>query len=600
MSAFAQDFLWSPVQVTVLAAAALGIDAMIGRRRPAARALVAISALVAVVGLSATALCPFPAWGINWDSVFGHPRQTSDPTAAGAPDATSALARRGNSHEVRGTHSSPNRVVVGGEPVRWSLASFWAKVTDNWALLAALLYLVGAVCMAVRIALGLAAVRAYRRNSRPIDDRQLTDLAHRLSAELGCHRRIDLREHSGLRTAATIGWRQPVILLPSDWTNWSDVERRAAIAHEIEHVRRHDFLSWIIAQIGVGLHFYHPLVHLLAARLRLQQELAADTAAVRALGGHRPYLETLAAMALRQSDARVAWPARPLLPSSQTFVRRLEMLRRSQSLHGDVSRPFIAVSIAGVAVVSLFAAGFRSSAVADDPASVAGNDLAIETQEEPAAPPTKEMRAKRFESVNRARQLALAMVNYSAERGQGLLWADQSVLPAAVIGPDGKTPHSWRVELLPYLGQQALYDQYRLNESWDSAANKRVLEQMPDVFRSPFDDPKSTSSAFYALVGPGTLFEGSKGIKWREVPDGVDSTILFIEAKREIPWTKPEDIPFDPDKPLAVGGFEKGHFSAGFADAHANSFNAEKVKHQLKWLILRNDGHRIEWSGVGD
>jgi Protein of unknown function (DUF1559) len=171
---------------------------------------------------------------------------------------------------------------------------------------------------------------------------------------------------------------------------------------------------------------------------------------------------------------------------------------------------------------------------------------------------------------------------------------------AIVMGRDGKTPHSWRVELLPYLGQKALYDQYRLNEPWDSENNKKVLAQMPDVFRSPYDDPKSTNSAFYVLVGPGTMFDGSKGITWGQASDGVSSTILVIEAKRNIPWTKPEDIPFDPEKPLAVGGFEKGHFSAGFADAHANRFNTERVKHQLKWFIMRNDGHATDWNAVGD
>ena len=57
---------------------------------------------------------------------------------------------------------------------------------------------------------------------------------------------------------------------------------------------------------------------------------------------------------------------------------------------------------------------------------------------------------------------------------------------SAVLGPDGKTPHSWRVELLPYLNQKELYAKYRLDEPWDSPANKRMLEDMPDVFRSPY------------------------------------------------------------------------------------------------------------------
>ncbi len=599
MNASLQALAWCSLQVTILAIAALVMDALLGRRRPAARAVIAIATLVGVVGLSATALCPLPAWAIDWDGVLGQLRPTSDSTAAGSPNAVTALAPGGNPQSPVGNHLSLNQAVVAHEVPRWSPASAWITIADNGALLVAGLYLVGVVGMVLRIAGGLAAVRAYRRKSVSIANQHLVELTRRLCAELGCDRPVELREHASLRTAATIGWRRPLILLPADWSEWSDVERRAAIAHEIEHVRRRDFLSWIIAQVGVGLHFYHPLVHLLAARLRLQQELAADLAAARALGGQRPYLQTLAAMALRQSDAVVAWPARAFLPNSQTFLRRVEMLHRSQSLRGDVSRPFVAMSIAAVVVVSLCAAGFRSSVAADNRRAVAETDGSASAQEQPVLP-TKEALEKRHESVARARLIALAMVNYSAPRGQGKPWAEQGVPPAIVMGPDGKTPHSWRVELLPHLDQKALYDQYRMNEPWDSENNKKVLAQMPDVFRSPYDDPKSTNSAFYVLVGPGTMFEGSKGITWGQVSDGVPSTILVVEAKRNIPWTKPEDISFDPKKPLEVGGFEKGHFSAGFADAHGNRFNTERVKHQLKWLIQRNDGQSIDWTGVGD
>jgi hypothetical protein len=159
------------------------------------------------------------------------------------------------------------------------------------------------------------------------------------------------------------------------------------------------------------------------------------------------------------------------------------------------------------------------------------------------------------------------------------------------------------VELLPFLGQKALYDQYRMDEPWDSPANQKVLERMPEIFHSPYDDPKSTNSAYFALVGPGTAFEGADGITWKQIwsADGAADTILFIEAKRNIPWTKPEDIPFDPQKPLpAVGGFEEGHLSAAFTDGHAARMKTETIKDQLKWLIMRNDGHAIRWPRLFD
>jgi hypothetical protein len=167
--------------------------------------------------------------------------------------------------------------------------------------------------------------------------------------------------------------------------------------------------------------------------------------------------------------------------------------------------------------------------------------------------------------------------------------------PAVLMGPDGQIPHSWRIELLPFVDQEALYKQYRMNEPWDSENNKKVLEKMPAVFRSPFDDPKSTNSGYYALVGPGTMFEGTAGIRMAQVTDGSSNTLLIVEAKRSIPWTKPDDIAFDPEKPLPeVGGFIKGRFAGAMADGSVGEFDIEQVKDQLKWLIMRNDNHATD------
>ncbi|HEV8000765.1 MAG TPA: DUF1559 domain-containing protein [Planctomycetaceae bacterium] len=168
--------------------------------------------------------------------------------------------------------------------------------------------------------------------------------------------------------------------------------------------------------------------------------------------------------------------------------------------------------------------------------------------------------------------------------------------PAVVIGPDGKTSHSWRVTLLPFLGEemQRLYANYKLDEPWDSPANKKVLDQMPDIFHSCYDDPKSTNSAFYVLVGPGTVFEGSKGIKISEITDEASLTLLIVEAKRKVPWTKPEDIPYDPKKPIPeLGGFEQGSFGGAMADGSSHMLSKKVRAIILRGLIERNDGHDL-------
>jgi hypothetical protein len=163
--------------------------------------------------------------------------------------------------------------------------------------------------------------------------------------------------------------------------------------------------------------------------------------------------------------------------------------------------------------------------------------------------------------------------------------------PAVVYGKDGrgKFPHSWRVELLPYLKAKDLYDEYHFDEPWDSPANKQFLEKMPDVFRNPADDSVNYNSAYFVLVGrlvdetvngPAlqTLFSCKVGVSFRQMTDGTSNIVAMVEAKRDIPWTKPEDIPYDPTGKLPqFGGYFKEGFGLNFGDSHCQ-FVFEPIK----------------------
>ncbi len=116
-------------------------------------------------------------------------------------------------------------------------------------------------------------------------------------------------------------------------------------------------------------------------------------------------------------------------------------------------------------------------------------------------------------SLNNAKQLSLALLMYETTHRQ---------LPSAVVmGKDGKTPHSWRVEILPYLEQQALYNQYRLDEPWDSENNRKLLDKMPSVYLDPSDNRNSTNASYFMPTGKGTIGE-SLGKKFRDLTDGFE------------------------------------------------------------------------------
>jgi RNA polymerase sigma factor (sigma-70 family) len=203
---------------------------------------------------------------------------------------------------------------------------------------------------------------------------------------------------------------------------------------------------------------------------------------------------------------------------------------------------------------------------------------------------TLEARAR---SMNNLKQILIAFHNFAANNAQ------QS-LPPAAMRKDGKALLSWRVALLPYLAEEELYNKFHRDEPWDSPHNKALVEQMPQVYAPVIDkgDPKG-STYYQGFFGPGTLFDGDVGTKFLAITDGTSNTLMVVEAATPVPWTKPEDIPFDPDKPMPkLGGlFERG-FNAGFADGSVR-FIAKTINDRLlRALITRNGGEPVSGDAI--
>jgi hypothetical protein len=196
--------------------------------------------------------------------------------------------------------------------------------------------------------------------------------------------------------------------------------------------------------------------------------------------------------------------------------------------------------------------------------------------------------AQRTQSMNNLRQIALAMHNYAATYGH---------FPPAVVmgGPNNDVPHSWRVAILPFLEEQALYNAYRKEEPWDSEHNKSLLSRMPEVYRSPSSQHDKFASSYYVFTGPATIFAGSQGTGLAEITDGTSATLLAVEAERDIPWTKPEDIPYDSNRPLPqLGGLsvENGILAAR-ADGSVQVISQAIDEQILRRLIEKADGQSV-------
>ncbi len=149
-------------------------------------------------------------------------------------------------------------------------------------------------------------IRKILRLSREIHDDEILSLVSLHSKALGLKRSPVIRESRGVPVGATVGWHRVTVLLHTDWKNWTEQERSAVIAHELAHASRHDFFWVVIASWTRILLFFHPFVHALIHRWRMEQELAADQLAAGVVGNAKAYGRALASLALRNDQNRAA------------------------------------------------------------------------------------------------------------------------------------------------------------------------------------------------------------------------------------------------------------------------------------------------------
>ena len=921
MNELGVTLVWLSLQITALCLVAAAVYGLARRGNPKVGAAATLSALLLISALSVAAFAPGP----NWMSGEAAAVETTAAGATGsgveAPDST--LPAQTASTEISWFSAETVSIFAREferrvqQPIELPVESW------HWTGWLAALFCAGLGVGCIRLLLGLVAVARLRRSGKKISGEQISgraiaetqasELLDVICAEFSVTRPVGLCESRGISSAATVGWLRPLVLLPSDWQSWSREELRTVLAHEVAHIAHRDFPCWLLAQVGLLLHFYHPLVHWLAGRLRLEQELAADADAARHSGGAQKYLRNLAELAVRQADRPVAWPARTFLPSRGTLLRRVEMLRDRKAngaspgwrrgvtitamllagvlLSGirqpggdneavaqekvktlrqkeqaekarDVAQAAKAKATVRAAATTVRAAGNADAfdlryvpatstmvvgarparlttdkslqkiigmlekdalgrfgvkvadidqvlflgfqidengpAVGNEPVIVlnlkqdskanvdsvikgltpgdlaekthngmkyqesgngasyspdsktlitgrvemvkwlmdatkngpgrhvwtkqfkkvansdfvyvldmdamrpeidkqtarAGNpmlaafsplweetslivvgagltggsllDLTAVCSSEAGAkkvqqtaqsliplgrnmltgaraqlrkgpPETQKMMAdmvgfaetaldnmkftqkgntaklslesegdslpvlmalllpavqsareaaRRTQSANNLKQIGLAFHNFQDTHRR---------FPGpANVGPDGKTVHSWRVAILPFLGEKELYAAYKLDEPWDSENNKKILDKMPIVYRNPSANTRDNSPNYFGLTGPSTgLGEGS-GEAIRSFKDGTSNTILVVGANRDIPWTKPEDIPFDPEKDLPkFGGNHQGGFQAVLADGSVRFIAQAIDKMTLKALLTRDGGEVI-------
>ncbi len=551
------------------------------------------------------------------------------------------------------------------------------------------LFGVGITIGTFRLLLGVIATANLVRKCRPIHDASLAAQLAALQSKIGLRKRVTMYQTDSLSTAATLGLWRPCILLPVHWKEWTSSEKNAVLAHELAHISHGDFAAVLISQLGVVFHFYHPLVHRLSGRMRLEQELAADYVAAQLTGGRGQYVRVLAKLALEHQDRFVGWPARAFLPTRHTFLRRLEMLK-----DGKLNRPGSTpvkqwVAMAAIVMASIVLVGLKpppNRAVAQDSpvklkvkldakdpsgrgqfdlryfsddgglvvavrpaellASISLTGLSKQIQSLPMvsevtsalgidlndveqvlvaveAPPSlpksiyvrslKPIRENAWSTFGKPSKLAGADILESPSN-ETCVWKPDN---RSIVLSSKRNVERWiqgrqverrlteadpwkklmdrplivMVMILPFIEQNALYQEYRFDETWDGPNNIKLLAKMPDTYRHPDSAPASSETSYTTIIGEDAFCQPSKLGTFTDIRDGTSNTIMLVESKTSIPWTKPEDLEYASDKALpAMGGFSDAGFNVALADGSVRFLGLTMKETMLRSLITPRGG----------
>jgi hypothetical protein len=199
--------------------------------------------------------------------------------------------------------------------------------------------------------------------------------------------------------------------------------------------------------------------------------------------------------------------------------------------------------------------------------------------------------AERSTCTNNLKQIALALHNYHDTH--------KTFPPAYFADANGQPMTSWRVLILPYMEQAAIYDQYDFDEPWDSPANMALTSVTLPSYTCP-SDPTSTCNYFVVNV-PGGIFDGDKASRFADITDGTSNTILVVEATGTgIDWAEPRDL-----DPRALGaavnrapgvGIASNHPSVAMvalADGSVRALDETTANSILQLLITKNDGQVV-------
>jgi hypothetical protein len=193
------------------------------------------------------------------------------------------------------------------------------------------------------------------------------------------------------------------------------------------------------------------------------------------------------------------------------------------------------------------------------------------------------------------RKIAAAMRAYHDEHGH--------FPPAHVADDKGRPRHSWRVLLLPYVGEQALYDQYQFDEPWNSRHNQTLIKSVPNVYACPDGaDSEFGETSYVVICGNGMLFDKDQVRSIASITDRPANTLLVVEVDNSaISWSEPRDLDasevswnINRDRRGIGSAHAEGGANVAMADGIAHHFADFLPSDQLRAMATIDGGEPVQ------
>ena len=206
--------------------------------------------------------------------------------------------------------------------------------------------------------------------------------------------------------------------------------------------------------------------------------------------------------------------------------------------------------------------------------------------------------ARRAQCSNNLKQIALALQIYHDVNGQ--------LPPQYLADENGNPMHSWRVLILPYMEQQALFDQYDFSEPWDGPHNSQLAARMPAVFRCPSEPATGgTITSYVGVSGPGTIFNGPNSTRFSAVTDGLANTLAVVEfAGGGVHWMEPRDLDasqltgiVSPPDGRNMSSYHPGVSMGATADGSVHALQTNLSAEQLRAMTTINGDEIVNIQG---